>query len=101
MKTFKIYLLINIGFILGHIALYLVTVMGLGSGNRDAPRSEIVNILVFIAVLGASPNGLLFLASWIRKKQVKENALWAAVFTVLVLLGYFIVFWPLALEYPA
>lgn len=101
MKVFKIYFLINISMILGHIALYLVTVMGLGSGNLDAPRSEIVDILVFMALLGASPNVILFLASLIRKKQIKENALWATVFTLIVLLGYLIVFWPFAMEYPA
>lgn len=99
MNVFKIYFLINISMILGHIALYLVTVMGLGSGNRDAPRSEIINILAFMAALGASPNLLLFLASWIRKKQVKENALWAAVFAFIVLVGYLMVFWPFAMEY--
>lgn len=101
MNVFKIYFLINISMILLHIILYVVTVMGLGSGNEDALRSEIVNILVFMAVLGASPNLLLFLISLLRRKQVKGNALWAAVFTVIVLLGYLIVFWPFAMEYPA
>lgn len=101
MNVFKIYFLINISMILLHIILYVVTVMGLGSGNEDAPRSEIVNILMFMAALGASPNLLLFLVSLLRRKQVKENALWAAVFTIIVLLGYLIVFWPFAMEYPA
>lgn len=101
MKVFKIYFVLNIGMMVGHIALYLVTVMGLGSGNLDAQRSEIVDILVFMALLGASPNVILFLASLLRKKQIKENALWATVFTLIVLLGYLIVFWPFAMEYPA
>lgn len=99
MNVFKIYLLFNIGLIAVHVLLYVVTVMGLGSGSEDAPRSEVVNILVFMAILGASPNLLLFLISLLRRKQVKENALWAAVFTVLVLLGYLLVFWPFAVAY--
>ncbi|MGK7376360.1 hypothetical protein ACSFXN_00880 [Planococcus sp. 1R117A] len=99
MKVFKIYFLVNSSMILGHIALYLVSVMGLGSGNADAPRSEVINILLFMAALGASPNLLLFLAGLIKRKQVKENALWASAFTTIVLLGYLIVFWPLAMEY--
>jgi len=101
LNVFKIYFLINISMILLHIILYVITVMGLGSGNEDAPRSEIVNILVFMAALGASPNLLLFLIGLLRRKQVKENTLWAAVFTVIVLLGYLMVFWPFAMEYPA
>lgn len=100
MKVFKIYFFINLSMIFGHIALYVVTIMGLGSGNLNAPRSEVVNILIFMAVLGASPNVILFLASLIRKKQIKDSALWAIVFTVIVLLGYSIAFWPLAMEYP-
>lgn len=100
MNVFKIYFLINISMILGHAMLYVVAVMGLGSGNSDAPRSEIIPILVFIATLGASPNVLLFLASWARRSQVKENALWGAAFTLIILLGYFIAFWPLAMEFP-
>lgn len=99
MKVFKIYFLINLCFIVGHFAFYIVTVIGLGSGNSDAPRSEIVPILVFLAVLGASLNLLLFLASLIRRSQVKAHALWAAVFSSIVLLGYLMVFWPFAMEY--
>lgn len=99
MNVFRIYCLFNIGLIVVHILLYVVTVMGLGSGNEDAPRNEVVNILVFMAVLGASPNLLLFLNGLLRRKQVKENALWAAVFTCVVLIGYLVVFWPFAMEY--
>lgn len=99
MKVFKIYFLIDLCFIVGHLALYIVTVMGLGSGNSDAPRSEIVPILVFMSVLGASPNLLLLLAGLIRKSQVKEHALWTAVFTFLVFLRYLVVFWLFAIEY--
>lgn len=101
MNVFKVYCLINISMVLGHAVLYVVAIMGLGSGNSDAPRSEIIPILMFLAVLGASPNMLLLLASWARKSQVKENAFWGAVFTLIVLLGYFIAFWPLAMEFPA
>lgn len=99
MNVFKIYLLFNMGLIGVHVLLYVVTVMGLGSGNEGAQRSEVVNILMFMAALGASPNLLLFLVSLLRKKQVKENALWAAVFTLVVLLGYLVVFWPFVMEY--
>ncbi|MGK7376315.1 hypothetical protein ACSFXN_00650 [Planococcus sp. 1R117A] len=99
MKLFKTYLFINICFIFLHICLYLVTIMGLGSGNRDAPRSEVINIMLLFAIIGLSPNLLLFFASVFRKKEIRENALWAAVFSMLILLGYFLAFWPLAMEY--
>lgn len=100
MKVFKAYLIINIAFFFLHAGLYVVTVMGLGSGNSDAARSEIVNILILIAAIGLLPNVLLFCTSFIRKQEILENALWASVFSVLVMLGYFIVSRPLAMEFP-
>ncbi len=92
MKVFKIYFFINLSMIFGHVILFVVTIMGLGSENLNAPRSEAVDILMFMAILGASPNMILFIASVIRKKQIKGNALWASVFTIIVLLGYSIAF---------
>jgi hypothetical protein len=38
---------------------------------------------------------LVFLFSAIRRKSIRENALWASVFSLIVMVGYFTLYWNL------
>ena len=95
MKTFKKYLLINILLIVFHFMMYFAAVMGFGSATGLPPKIEIIIFLLVFSAIGASPNLLVFLFSAIRRKRIRENALWASVFSVMVMIGYFTVYWNL------
>ncbi|HSO59014.1 MAG TPA: hypothetical protein VLQ66_12435 [Paenisporosarcina sp.] len=95
MKTFKKYLLINILLIFFHIMMYFGAVMGFGSATGRPPKIEIIKFLLVFSAIGASPNLLVFLFSAIRRKRIRENALWASVFSLIVMVGYFTLYWNL------
>ncbi|WP_017379078.1 hypothetical protein [Paenisporosarcina sp. TG-14] len=95
MKTFKEYLLINILLIGFHFMMYFTAVMGFGSATGRPPKIEIIKFLLFFSAIGASPNLLVFLFSAIRRNSIRENALWASVFSLIVMVGYFTVYWNL------
>ena len=95
MKTFKKYLLINILLIFFHVTMLFVAVMGIGGGTGHPPKSEMIKFILFFSSVGASPNLLVFLFSAIRRKSIRENALWAFVFSLIVMVVYFTVYWEL------
>lgn len=92
MKTFKKYLLINILLIGFHFMMYFGAVMGFGSATGRPPKLEIIKFLLVFSAIGASPNLLVFLFSAIRRKSIRENALWASVFSLIVMVVYFTVY---------
>ncbi|QBP40190.1 hypothetical protein [Paenisporosarcina antarctica] len=95
MKTFKKYLLINIFLIVFHFMMYFTAAMGFGSGSPNPPQIVVFEAILTLSIVGASPNLFIFLYSAIRKKKIVENALWALVFSLIVMIGYFTVFWEL------
>ncbi|MGB5944831.1 hypothetical protein [Paenisporosarcina sp.] len=95
MKTFKKYLLINILLIVFHLMMLFIAVMGIGGGTGHPSKSEMIKFILFFSSVGASPNLLVFLFSAIRKKSIRENALWAFIFSLIVMVGYFTLYWNL------
>jgi hypothetical protein len=95
LETFKKYLLSNILLIGFHILMYFTAVMGFGSGSPNPPQIVVFQAILMMSVVGASPNLFIFLYSAFKKKNIVENALWALVFSLIVMIGYFTVFWEL------
>ena len=95
MQTFKKYLSINIFLIIFHIMMYFTAAMGFGSASTNPPQTVVFQAILTMSVVGASPNLFIFLYSAFRKKNIVENALWALVFSLIVMIGYFTVFWEL------
>jgi hypothetical protein len=93
MKVFYKYLTINIFLIFFHVAMFFAGVMGFGGGTGNEPTSVLVEALLFFAFIGASPNLLVFLYSAVRKKSIKQNAIWATCFFVIVMAAYITTFW--------
>ena len=95
METFKKYLLSNILLIGFHILMYFTAVMGFGSGSHNPPQIVVFQAILMMSVVGASPNLFIFLYSAFKKKNIVENSLWALVFSLIVMIGYYTVFWDL------
>ncbi|WP_342429552.1 hypothetical protein [Neobacillus sp. FSL H8-0543] len=93
MKTFYKYLIINIALIFYHVPMFFVGVMGFGGGSGSEPLSVLIETLLIFAFTGASPNLLVFLYSAFRKKNTKQNAIWATCFSAIVMAAYIITFW--------
>lgn len=75
--------------------MYFTAVMGFGSGSSNPPQIVVFQVILMMSVTGASPNLFIFLYSLFKKKNIVENALWALVFSLFVMVGYFTVFWEL------
>ncbi|MDX1806290.1 MAG: hypothetical protein R3267_04655 [Paenisporosarcina sp.] len=95
METFKKYVLINILLIGFHILMYFTAAMGFGSASSNPPQMVVFQAILMMSVTGASPNLFIFLYSLFKKKNIVENALWALVFSLIVMVAYFTVFWDL------
>jgi hypothetical protein len=92
LKTFKTYALVNAALIGFHASMYFVGVMGFGSGEY-ASNWEIFKGLAFFSAFGASPNLLMLAIALFKKKDVKENMIFASLFFSIVFATYMIVFW--------
>jgi hypothetical protein len=92
MKTFKTYALVNVALIGLHASMFFVGVMGFGSAEY-ASDWEILKGLAFFSLFGASPNLLVLTIALIKKKDVKENILFASLFFSIVFTTYMLVFW--------
>ena len=75
--------------------MLFISVMGIGGGTGNPSKSEMFKFILFFSCVGASPNLLVFLFSAIRRKRIRENALWASVFSMIVMGVYFTVYWNL------
>lgn len=78
-----------------HAMMYFIGVMGFGGRTGNESLVELVFNLLLFSLFGAAPNLVVFLISYIRKKDVKRNLLWAESFSLLVIIGYFIMFSPI------
>lgn len=67
--------------------------MGFGSGGPNPPQIVVFQAILMMSVAGSSPNLFIFLYSLFKKKNIVENALWALVFSLIVMVAYFTVFW--------
>lgn len=92
MKVFFMYLGINIGLIIYHAIMFFVGTMGLGGRTGTESAGELANNILLFALFGAAPNLIIFLIAFFTKKHVKQNAIWATVFSLLIIAGYFKMF---------
>lgn len=86
------YLGINIFLIFYHVLMFFVGTMGLGGRTGMESTGEVVYNILLIALSGAAPNLIIFFIAFFAKKQVKQNAVWTAVFSLLIIVGYFYMF---------
>jgi hypothetical protein len=75
--------------------MYFTAVMGFGGGTPNPPKSVIFKAILSLSLVGASPNLFVFLFSAFRKKNILENAIWSLVFSLIIVIVYFAVFWEL------
>lgn len=92
MKVFFMYLGINIFLIFYHVLMFFVGTMGLGGLTGTESTGEVVYNTLLIALSGAAPNLIIFFIAFFAKKHVKQNAVWAAVFSLLIIVGFFLCF---------
>lgn len=92
MSTFTKYIFLNVALIFFHIIMFFAGVMGFGGAAGNESRSEILKALLFFAFIGTSPNLLVLLIAFIKKKNLKAHLVSASVFTIIVFAAYFIVF---------
>lgn len=90
--VFKKYVIVNVVMIYWHGMMFFTGVMGFGSASGSPSKMVMIQALLLFSIIGASPNLFVFLHSLIKKKDVKENALWAGVFFLIVVISYFIAF---------
>lgn len=93
LKIFLKYLMINILLLFFHVLMFFAGVMGFGGASGNEPLRVLLEALLVFAFTGASPNILIFFVAAIRKKNIKENAIWASVFFLIVMAAYMITFW--------
>lgn len=92
MKVFLMYLGINIVLIFYHAIMYFVGVMGLGGRVGTESSGELIYNILLLALFGAAPNLVIFIISFFMKKSLKQNAIWATVFSIAIILIYYYVF---------
>jgi hypothetical protein len=92
LKVFLMYLGINIALIFYHAIMYFVGAMGLGGRTGTESAGELTYNILLFALFGAAPNLIIFIIAFFLKKSVKQNAIWATVFSLMIIVGYFSMF---------
>jgi hypothetical protein len=88
LKTFFKYLVINLVLIPIYILLFFMAAMGLGGRTGTESNGELIYNIFLFSTVGIIPNAIVFLVSFIRKKNIKPNAIWATVFSLIIMIGY-------------
>jgi hypothetical protein len=92
MKVFFMYLGINIVLLFYHALMFFAGAMGLGGRTGTESTGVLFYHIFLFALFGAAPNFIVFILAFFMRKSVKQNAIWATVFSVLIITGYFIIF---------
>jgi NADH:ubiquinone oxidoreductase subunit 6 (subunit J) len=93
MSVFRKFLLVNGLLMFVHPMLFFAGIMGFGSAPDYTPKIELFKAMLSLAFVGACPNLLVFIISAFRRKEIKENLIWALIFFSLVFIVYLAVFW--------
>jgi drug/metabolite transporter (DMT)-like permease len=92
LKTFFKYLVINLVLIPIYILLFFMAAMGLGGRTGTESNVELMYNIFLFSTVGIIPNAIVFLVSFIRKKNIKPNAIWAAVFSLIMMVVYMLAY---------
>lgn len=88
LKVLLKYFLINVVLLVFHYVLTVLGAMAFGGPSDSVPTFTLVRTFVIFILVAIAPNMLVFLFSVIRKKRIKENALWAFVFVSVTIVVY-------------
>jgi hypothetical protein len=92
LKTFFKYLVINLVLIPIYILLFFMAAMGLGGRTGTESNRELMYNIFLFSTVGISPNAIVFLVSFLREKNIKPNAIWATVFSLIIMIGYILAY---------
>jgi hypothetical protein len=66
--------------------------MGIGWRTGTESNGELMYNIFLFSTVGIIPNAIVFLVYFIRNKNIKPNAIWATVFSLIVLIGYMLAY---------
>jgi hypothetical protein len=66
--------------------------MGLGGCTGTESNGELMYNIFQFSTVGIIPNAIMLLVSFIRKINIKTNAIWATVFSLIIMIGYMLAY---------